>query len=178
AITRQGTIPERNTVGDASNEARAHQMSVEVKIAEADFMGHRLTFFDCPGSIEFAYEAEGVLAGVDLAIVVAEADDKKIPALQVILKNLEDKGLPRILFLHKMDKAAASARETLQRLQPASQVPLLLRQLPISKNGIVTGFCDLRLERAFVYREQAGSEVIDLTDDDKAYEVEARYHML
>src|SRR5579871_5506240 len=58
AITRQGTIAERNTVGDASPEARAHQMSTEVNIAEADFMGDRLTFLDCPGSIEFAYEAE------------------------------------------------------------------------------------------------------------------------
>src|SRR5581483_9387536 len=105
AIPRQGTVGEGNTIGDASPEARAHQMSVEVNIAEADFMGDRLTFLDCPGSIEFAYEAEGVLAGVDLAVVVAEADEKKIPALQVILKNLEDKGVPRVLFLNKMDKA-------------------------------------------------------------------------
>src|SRR3981081_4072272 len=90
AITRQGTIAEKNTVGDASPEARAHQMSVEVNIAEADFLGDRLTFLDCPGSIEFAFEADGVLVGADLAVVVAEADPKKIPALQVILKALED----------------------------------------------------------------------------------------
>ena len=80
AITRQGAIAEKNTVGDASAEARAHQMSVEVNIAETDFMGDKITFLDCPGSIEFAYEAEGVLAAVDLAVVVAEPDEKKIPA--------------------------------------------------------------------------------------------------
>ena len=159
AITRQGTIAEKNTVGDASPEARAHQMSVEVNIAETDFMGDRLTFLDCPGSIEFAFEAEAVLAGVDLAVVVAEADEKKIPALQVILKTLEDKGIPRILFLNKMDKADASVRETLQTLQPASGVPLVLRHIPIWQNDIVTGFIDLALERAFVYREHAPSEV-------------------
>ena len=51
-----------------------------------------------------------ILAGVDLAVVVAEADEKKIPALQVILKTLEDKGIPRILFLNKIDKADASVR--------------------------------------------------------------------
>ena len=56
AITRQSTIAEKHTVGDASPEARAHQMSVEVNVAETNYMGDALTFFDCPGSIEFAFE--------------------------------------------------------------------------------------------------------------------------
>ncbi len=104
AVTRQGTIPEKNTLGDASPEARAHQMSVEVNIAETEFMGDRLTFLDCPGSIEFGFESEAILAGVDLAVVVCEADPKKIPALQVILKALEDRKLPRLIFLNKLDR--------------------------------------------------------------------------
>jgi elongation factor G len=178
AVTRQGTIAEKNTVGDASPEARAHQMSVEVNVAEAGFMDDELTFLDCPGSIEFAFEAEGVLAGVDLAVVVAEADEKKIPALQVIMKTLEDRGIPRILFLNKVDKADASVRQTLQTLQPASAVPLVLRHIPIWQNDVVAGFIDLALERAFVYREHAPSELIPIGDDDKAREVEARFHML
>jgi len=178
AISRQGTIGEGNTVGDASPEARAHQMSVEVNIAETDFMGDTMTFLDCPGSIEFAFEAEGALAGVDLAVVVAEADEKKIPALQVIIKALEDKGVPRILFLNKVDKAEARVRETLATLQTASSVPLVLRHIPIWQNDIVTGFIDLALERAFVYREHAASEIIDMTDEDRAREVEARFAML
>jgi elongation factor G len=178
AITRQGTITEKNTVGDASPEARAHQMSVEVNIAETEFMGDRLSILDCPGSVEFGSEAEGVLPAVDLAVVVAEADEKKIPALQVILKALEDRGVPRILFLNKVDKADAGVRQTLETLQQASGVPLVLRHIPIWQNGIVTGFIDLALERAFVYREHAASEVVDMNDADRAREVEARYSML
>jgi elongation factor G len=178
AITRQGTITEKNTVGDASPEARAHQMSVEVNIAETEFMGDRLSILDCPGSVEFGSEAEGVLPAVDLAVVVAEADEKKIPALQVILKALEDRGVPRILFLNKVDKADAGVRQTLETLQQASGVPLVLRHIPIWQNGIVTGFIDLALERAFVYREHAASEVVDMNDADRAREVEARYAML
>jgi len=131
AIGRQGTTAEKNTVGDGSPEARAHQMSVEVNIAETEFMGDRLTIFDCPGSIEFAGEADAVVPAVDLAVVVAEADPKKIPALQVILKGLEDRGVPHLLFLNKVDKAGSSVRDTLATLQPASQVPLVLRHLPV-----------------------------------------------
>ncbi|MCP4383562.1 MAG: elongation factor G [Hyphomicrobiales bacterium] len=177
-VTRQGTIAEGNTVGDGSPEARAHQMSVEANVAETEFMGDRLTIIDCPGSVEFSFEAEPVLAGVDLAIVVAEADEKKIPALQVILKSLEDKGVPRILFLNKVDKVEGSVRQTLEMLQTASEVPMVLRHIPIWQNDVVSGFIDLALERAFVYREHAASEMISMADDDRAREAEARFTML
>ena len=178
AVTRQGKIAEKNTVGDGSDEARAHQMSVEINVADAEFMGDSYTFLDCPGSVEFAFEAEPVLAGVDMAIVVAEADDKKVPALQVILKRLEDRGIPRMLFLNKVDKAEGSVRQTLETLQPASGVPLVLRHIPIWQNDVVAGFIDLALERAFVYREHAASEVIDMADQDRAREADARFTML
>ena len=178
AVTRQGTVAEKNTLGDASPEARAHQMSVEVNAAETEFMEDALTFLDCPGSVEFTFEAEGILAGVDLAIVVAESDEKKIRALQVILKNLEDKGIPRILFLNKMDKAGGSVRQTLEMLQPASGVPMVLRHIPIWDNEVVSGFIDLALERAHVYREHAASEVVDLGDAEKTREADARFKML
>lgn len=178
AVTRQGSVTEKNTVGDASAEARAHQMSVEVNVADTEFMGDRLTFLDCPGSVEFAFESEAILPAVDLAIVVAEADEKKIPALQVILKSLEARKIPRILFLNKMDRAEARVRATLEMLQAASSVPLVLRHIPVWQSGVVTGFIDLALERAFVYREHAASETIDMGDEDRAREAEARFTML
>ena len=178
AISRQNTVSSGNTVSDHSPEARAHAMSVEATVATTDFMGDTLTFIDCPGSVEFAFEAEPVLAACDVAVVVAEADDKKVPALQLLLRRLDDLGVPRILFLNKVDKTTAGVRETLKMLQPASAVPLLLRQIPLRKDGVVIGSIDLALERAYVYREYAESEVIEIPGDDKARETEARFSML
>ncbi len=153
-------------------------MSVEATIATTEFMGEQITFVDCPGSIEFSFEAEPVLAACDLAVVVAEADEKKIPALQLIMRKLDDLGVPRILFLNKVDKAITGVRDTLKMLQPASAVPLLLRQIPLRKDGVVIGSIDLALERAYIYREYAESEVAQIPGDDKARELEARFSML
>ena len=89
AISRQGKVSEGNTVGDGSPEARAHGMSVEVNVATTEYLGESFTFIDCPGSIEFNHEQLAVLAGADAAVVVCESDDKKVPALQFILKQLE-----------------------------------------------------------------------------------------
>jgi elongation factor G len=178
AVPRQGSVPEGTTVGDSSPEARSHQMSVEVNIAQAEYMGDTYSFVDCPGSVELLSEAEGVLAASDCAIVVCEADEKKVPALQVILKSLEDRGIPRLLFLNKIDKGDKRVRETLEMMQPASSVPLVLRQIPIWKDGIATGFMDLALERGYIYQEHAASQVIDIADAERAREVEARFSML
>jgi elongation factor G len=178
AIPRQNPVSSGNTVSDHSSEARAHAMSVEATFATTEFMGESLTFVDCPGSIEFAFEAEPVLAACDVAVVVAEADEKKVPALQLIMRRLDELGVPRILFLNKIDKTAAGVRDTLKMLQPTSKAPLLLRQVPLRKDGIVIGSIDLALERAYIYREYAESEIAEIPGDDKAREVEARFSML
>lgn len=178
AVEKPGSVPHGTSVGDSSPEARAHSMSVELNIAEIKFMDESYTFLDCPGSVEFAYESEPLVAGVDAAIVVAEPDEKKIPALQVVLRHLEERGIPHFLFLNKIDKAAIGMREALELLQPASETPLVLRQIPIWKNEIATGFIDLALDRAFVYREHAPSEVIEISGDEQSRRDEARFSML
>ncbi len=178
ALARQGSVRDGSSVGDSSAEARAHAASVEANIASVDYLGDRFTFIDLPGSIEFAHEARNVLPLCDAAVVVCEADERKLPALRMILRELEDLGIPRILFLNKIDQADLRIRETLAMLQPTSRTPLLLRQIPIWQNGIVTGFIDLALERAFVYREHAPSVVVDVPAGEMPREKEERYTML
>ena len=176
AIEKPGAVANGTSVGDSSPEARAHSMSVELNIAETKFMDESYTFLDCPGSVEFTYESEPLVAGVDAAIVVAEPDEKKIPALQVVLRHLEERSIPHFLFLNKIDKASMGVRDALAMLQPASETPLVLRQIPIWKNEIATGFIDLALDRAFVYREHAQSEVIELEAGEASRRDEARLH--
>ena len=178
AVTRQGKVMDKNTVGDASPEARDHGMSVELNIADTTFLGDGFTFVDSPGSIEFQHEGALALTACDAAVVVCEPDPKRVPALQLIMKQLEDRGIPRFLFLNKIDSFDTPVRDILPMLQPASTQPLVLRQVPIWENGAASGFVDLALERAFVYRKQADAEVIEIPAALKDREAEARFKML
>ena len=76
------------TVGDASPEARAHEMSTEISVATTDFMGEPITFIDCPGSVDFRHDGQAALALCDAAIVVAEAQAEKLPALQMVMRDV------------------------------------------------------------------------------------------
>jgi len=178
AIARQGSIEAGNTVGDGSKEARHHKMSVELTAATTTFMGDSYTFIDCPGSVEFVHDMRAVLPVVDAAVVVCEMDEKKVPQLQIILRELENQKIPRILFLNKIDKADAGVHDVLKLLQPASRTKLILRQIPTFAGDLISGFVDLALERAFVYKEHAASQLIPLEGELADREKTARFSML
>lgn len=178
AIARKGSVSGGNSVGDSGPEARARQMSVDVNCATTEYLGERFTFLDCPGSIEFLQDTLGVLHGVDAAIVVCEPEPAKLMMLKPYLKRLEDLSVPHFLFVNKIDKASGGLRDLLAFLQEASDKPLLARQIPIWRDGQVTGFVDLALERAFAYRPHAPSEQTAMDEEIKARESEARYAML
>ena len=177
-IPRQGTVEAGNTVGDASKEARYHRMSVELTAATTNFMGDSYIFLDCPGSVEFVHDMRAVLPAVDVAIVVCEMDEKKVPQLQLILRELEEQKIPRILFLNKIDKADAGVHDVLKLLQPAARTKLILRQIPTFSGDLISGFVDLALERAFVYKEHAPSQIVPLEGESADLEKTARFSML
>jgi elongation factor G len=155
-IQRKGSVPAKNTIGDASPEARNRQMSVETNAATTRYLDESFTVLDCPGSIEFLQEALNVLPGVDAVIVVCEPDANKAAMLQPYLKRLADAGIPHALFVNKIDKASGSLREILAILQEVSPKPLVLRQIPIWNNDIVTGFQGARDRSALPDAGEAG----------------------
>ncbi len=176
AVARKGSVSGGTSLGDTSPQARARGMSVELNVLTTQYLGEELTFLDCPGSIEFLGDTLNVLPGIDAAVVVCEPDAAKVMMLQPYLKRLADAHVPHLLFVNKFDKARGPLRALLASLQEASETPLLLRQIPIWEQGVATGFVDLALERAFVYRPHAASEVVDIGD--YAREKDARFQML
>ncbi len=178
AITRKGSVTGGNSVGDGSPEARARQMGVELNVAGTTFLDSRFTFLDCPGSIEFLQETYNVVTGADAAVVVCEPDPDRVLTLAPLLKVLEDRGVPSIIFVNKLDKAEVRAQDLLEALQSISARPLVLRHLPIIEDDRTTGYIDLASERAYLYRPGAASEVVDIPESMTEAKAEARFQML
>lgn len=178
AIPRQGRIKDGNTVGDSSAEARARLMSVEPTLAGVDYLGEKWTFIDCPGSVEFQQDAYNVLMAVDAAIVVCEPDPARAVMVAPLLKFLDERKIPHLLFINKVDTAGTRLRETLEALQAVSDRPLVLREVPIRDGEQITGFVDLVSERAYKYRPGQPSDLIKIPDAIKDEEQLARQEML
>jgi elongation factor G len=176
AVERRPDGAAAERIGDASPEARAHGHSVELNLADFEFMGDRYAVIDCPGSLEFCADLDAALPAVDLAVVVAEPDPAKAALLQPTLRELERLGVPHALFVNKMDQARGALQDLLAALEPVSSAPLVARQIPIHEGERVSGYIDLALERAFVYRP--GEPATEIPADLREAEIAARFHML
>jgi elongation factor G len=164
-MTRRGSVRDGNSVGDHTPEARARQMSTELNVAGATFLGDPWTILDCPGSVELLYEAQSALLACDVAVVVVEPEVERALTISPLLRFLDLHKIPHMLFINKMDTASARVQDVLAALQSVSQRPLVLRQVPLrGPEGEITGYVDLVSERAYRYRPGQASELIELPD--------------
>lgn len=178
AIPRKGKVGDGSTVGDASAEARARQMSTEISPAAFTHNDHRFTVLDCPGSVEFAAEAKAALLGVDLAVVVVEPVPERMSAVAPLLHQLDAADLPHVVFINKMDRSEVRYRDILDAIRQVSARPVVPHQYAIGRGEGLVGYIDLVTEVAYAYQEGAPSDRIDLPEEYREREQAARTEML
>jgi elongation factor G len=178
AIPRKGSVKEGNTVGDSSPESRARQMSTELSVGHTEYLGDEWAFIDCPGSVELSQESYNALLAADVAVIVCEPVAERAVALAPIFRFLQERKIPHMVFINKMDGATQSVQTVLESLQVGSGWPLMLRHLPISDGETISGYVDLVSERAYQYKPGEPSDLISIPDEMSDDEQLARQVML
>lgn len=178
AITRKGSIKDKNTIGDSAQEARDRQMSVEITTAGTEYGDLRFTFLDSPGSVEFAQETINALVGVDAAVVVCEPTLDRVLTLAPLFKFLDDWEIPHLVFINKMDRANNNFMDVLHALKTVSSRPLIPHQYPIGQGENLIGFIDLVTEQAYHYHPGAPADPVPFPSELKEQEHAARTEML
>jgi elongation factor G len=183
AIGRRGSTRAGTSIGDGAIEARKRGMGTEINVASTDYLGDQWTFLDVPGSIEFQHDALAALAVCDTAVLVCEPSPERVVALTPLLRFIEDRHIPHLFFVNKIDSAEVRVRDMLAALQSISTRKLVLRQVPIrqpTRDGgeETVGYVDLVSERAYRYRSSGASDLIEMPAEILPREAEARRDML
>ena len=178
AISRKGKTTEKSTVGDASTEARARQMGIEVNAVSFGYEGLDFNILDCPGSVEFVQEARNALLGIDAAVVVVEPMPERMISIAPILNYLDKNQIPHLVFINKMDRSEVRYRDLLDSLRAVSDRPIVPHQYAIGRGEELVGYVDLVTEKAYAYKAGAPSEPIELPDEYKEREQAAHQEML
>ncbi len=175
---RKGSVKDGSTIGDASPEARDKQMTVEMTTAAGSYLDQDWFFIDTPGSIEFMQDALAGMAAADVVILVCEPDIQKAVMLSPYLKFLEERDIPHMIFVNKMDHMHVRVRDLMEAIQTYSTKKLVLRHVPIRDGETVTGYVDLTSERAYHYRTDSESDRTDIPEALLDREEEARQELL
>jgi elongation factor G len=178
AIPRLGAVEAGTSLGDFSPEARSRGGSTELNLMRFCWAGDDYVLLDCPGSVGFVADSDSALDVADLALAIIPPEAERAALAEPVLRQLEERGVPHIVFINKIDKARGSIAELLDALQPLSDAPVIDRQIPISKGEDAVGFVDLALDRAFMFRAGQPSERVPIPEDLREEESAARFHLL
>ena len=150
-IERAGTIEKGSTVMDHDPDERDRQHSISLAVASFDWNDHRINLVDCPGHPDFLGEALFGLTAADLAVFVIDGVAGVQSQDVVLWHHAADLGVPRLLFVNKLDRERSSFDRTLTQVREAFGSHADPTELPIGEESSFHGITDLLTHRAVVY---------------------------
>jgi elongation factor G len=157
AIGRVGRVEDASTVTDFEPEEHKRSLSISVGLAPIEWDGHKINLLDCPGYADFAPEAVTAMRVADLAVFVVSAVEGVEVQTEIMWKVAADLGLPRLIFINKLDRERASFERTLQQLQDVFGAGIAPLELPIGEEATFRGVADLLSDTAITYEGGAPS---------------------
>jgi elongation factor G len=151
AITRMGKVEDGNTISDHDAEEIRRGISVSLSLAPVEWNGVKINVLDAPGYADFIGDVKGALRAADLCLFVVSAIDGVEVQTEVVWEMVAEAGLPRAIFINKIDRERASFEQTLEGLIAVFGTQVAPIQLPIGEEHEFSGVLDLLSRRAYRY---------------------------
>ncbi|MCE2528827.1 MAG: elongation factor G [Acidimicrobiia bacterium] len=162
-INRLGSVDSGNTVMDHDPEEIERQGSLGLGVASFDHNGTRVNLIDTPGYADFVGEALAALRAVDLAVFVVSAVDGVEVQTEILWDAARQEGIPRVVFVNKLDRDRASFSRTLDELIEAFGKRIAPIQIPVGEEQSLSGVVRLVSGRAYRYGSgRTGGTPIDV----------------
>jgi elongation factor G len=165
ALTRMGKVEDGNTVSDYDPEEVRRGISVSLSLAPVEWNGVKLNILDTPGYADFIGDVKGALRAIDACLFVVSAVDGVQVQTEVVWELAAEAGLPRAIFINKIDRERASFDRTLEGLIKAFGTQVAPAQLPIGEEHEFAGILDLLSRKAYRYPSGAKGQDGDWPED-------------
>jgi elongation factor G len=165
AITRMGTVEDGNTVSDHDPDEQRKGISVSLSVAPVEWDGVKVNVLDAPGYADFVGDLRSAIRAADAVIVVVSAVDGVEVQTEVAWELAVEAGLPRAIFVSKLDRERASFASTLDQLVSAFGNQVAPIELPIGQEHEFSGVADLLHRKADLYPSGPVAEEAEWPDD-------------
>jgi elongation factor G len=160
AIPRLGKVEDGSTVLDFDPEEQRRRISVSLALAPFELEDVKVNLLDAPGYADFVGDVAAAFQAADLALFVVSAVEGVEVQTEVAWKLAEQVGIPRAIFVNKLDRERASFSRTLDQLKDRFGAGVAPLQLPIGEESALSGVIELLNDTAITYSDDSptGSE--------------------
>ncbi len=159
AISRRGRVEDGTTVGDWDEEAIRRRISVAASVVPCEHKGHKINVLDTPGFIDFVGETKGAVSVADAGIVVIDPVSGVEVGTELGWSYLDERELPRAVFVNKMDRENANFQRALDNLREVFSGTVVPVQIPVGEGGEFKGVIDLVSMKAFMGDGASASDI-------------------
>jgi elongation factor G len=176
--TRIGRVEDGTTVCDTEPEEVRRGISLSVGLApflhrDPVHGDHKINLLDTPGYTDFVTDVEAALRVADLAVFVVSAIEGVEVGTETAWEIASTLGIPRMIFVNKLDRERASFSRTLDQLREAFGQGIAPLEIPIGDDGSIRGVADLLSDRAYLYD---GDEAHEVDVPPEIQEIEHQFH--
>lgn len=171
-IHKIGETHEGASQMDWMEQEQERGITITSAATTAQWKGHRINVIDTPGHVDFTVEVERSLRVLDGAVTVLDAQSGVEPQTETVWRQATTYGVPRVVFINKMDKIGADFLYSVGTIHDRLQANAHPIQLPIGAENNFTGIIDLVEMNADIYKDDDGTE-FEVTDIPEEYREKA-----
>jgi elongation factor G len=158
-IHKIGETHEGASQMDWMEQEQERGITITSAATTAQWKGHRVNIIDTPGHVDFTVEVERSLRVLDGAVAVLDAQSGVEPQTETVWRQATTYGVPRVVFVNKMDKIGADFLYSLKTLHDRLQANAAAIQLPIGAEDQFEGIIDLIEMKATFYGNDLGTDI-------------------
>ncbi|WP_341300942.1 elongation factor G [Lysinibacillus sp. FSL H8-0500] len=156
-IHKIGETHEGASQMDWMEQEQERGITITSAATTAQWDGHRVNIIDTPGHVDFTVEVERSLRVLDGAVTVLDAQSGVEPQTETVWRQATTYGVPRIVFINKMDKMGADFLYSVGTLHERLQANAHPIQLPIGAEDEFKGIIDLIEMNVTYYDNEEGT---------------------
>lgn len=160
-IHKIGETHEGASQMDWMEQEQERGITITSAATTAQWKGHRVNIIDTPGHVDFTVEVERSLRVLDGAVTVLDAQSGVEPQTETVWRQATTYGVPRIVFVNKMDKIGANFLYSVDTLHDRLQANAHAIQLPMGAEDQFNGIIDLVEMKAVFYANDLGTEITE-----------------
>ncbi|CRH18158.1 MULTISPECIES: elongation factor G [Carnobacterium] len=144
---------------DWMDQEQERGITITSAATTAEWNGYRVNIIDTPGHVDFTVEVERSLRVLDGAVALLDAQSGVEPQTETVWRQATTYGVPRIVFVNKMDKTGADFLYSVGTIHDRLQANAHPIQLPIGAEDNFTGIIDLIKMKAEIYEDDLGNNI-------------------